>query len=96
VKDKGVKGSAGEGDNGQKAKTASDAWILCGIVKDKRTGKNGFEFLIGWRAFQDSKYDTWEPITNLPGSENMTTEWKGVQQQVGRRLQNQNGTSIRD
>jgi len=33
-------------------------------VKNKRTGKNGLEFLIGWHDYADSKYDTWEPITN--------------------------------
>ena len=37
------------------------------LVKDKRTGKNGLEVLIGWRDYPDSKYDTWEPITDLPG-----------------------------
>ena len=50
-----------------------------GVVKDKRTGKNGLEFRIGWRCdrrdYPDSKYDTWEPITNLPGSENMIAEF---------------------
>ncbi len=33
--------------------------------------KNGVEFLIGWRDFPLDKDDTWEPITNLPGSEHM-------------------------
>jgi hypothetical protein len=47
-----------------------------GVVKDKWTGKNGLEFRIGWRYDRrDSKYDTWEPITNLPGSENMIAEF---------------------
>jgi len=31
--------------------------------------------------FQDSKYDTWEPITHFQGSENMITELKRVQHQ---------------
>ncbi len=33
--------------------------------------KNGFEFLIGWSDFPNIKYDTWEPITNSLGSEQM-------------------------
>jgi hypothetical protein len=33
--------------------------------------KNGVEFLIGWRDFPNIKYDTWDPIINLPGSEHM-------------------------
>jgi hypothetical protein len=40
--------------------------------RTNRLRKNGLEFFIGWR---DSKYDTWEPITNLPGSENMIAEF---------------------
>ena len=41
----------------------------------KRTGKNGLEFHVGCSDYPDSKYDTWEPITNLPGSENMIAEF---------------------
>ena len=41
------------------------------VVKDRRMSKNGVEFLIGWSDFPNIKYDTWEPITNLPGSEHM-------------------------
>jgi hypothetical protein len=33
--------------------------------------KNGPEFLIGWRDFPLEKDDTWEPKTNLTGSEHM-------------------------
>ncbi len=40
-------------------------------VKGRRMTKNGVEFLIGWRDFPLDKDDTWEPITNLPGSEHM-------------------------
>jgi hypothetical protein len=43
-------------------------------VKDRRMTKNGVEFLIGWRDFPLDKDDTWDPITNLPGSEHMITE----------------------
>ena len=45
-------------------------------VKDRRTTKNGVEFLIGWRDFPLDKDDTWEPITNLPGSEHMIAEFQ--------------------
>ena len=38
--------------------------------------KNGVEFLIGWRDFPLDKDDTWEPITNLPGSEHMIVEFQ--------------------
>ena len=38
--------------------------------------KNGVEFLIGWCDFPLDKDDTWEPITNLPGSENMIAEFQ--------------------
>ena len=31
--------------------------------------KNDVEFLIGWCDFPLDKDNTWEPITNLPGSE---------------------------
>ena len=41
------------------------------VVKDRRRSKNGVEFLIGWSDFPNIKYDTWEPITNLQGSEHM-------------------------
>ena len=40
-------------------------------VKDKRMTKNGPEFLIGWRDFPLERDDTWEPISNLTGSEHM-------------------------
>jgi hypothetical protein len=45
-------------------------------VKDTRMTKNGVEFLIGWCDFPLDKDDTWEPITNLPGSEHMITEFQ--------------------
>jgi len=47
-------------------------------VKDKRTGKDGPEFLVGWLDFPLDKdaSDTWEPITNLTGSENMICEFQ--------------------
>jgi hypothetical protein len=37
---------------------------------------NGVQFLIGWCDFPLDKDDTWEPITNLPGSEHMITEFQ--------------------
>jgi hypothetical protein len=45
-------------------------------VKDKRMTKNGPEFLIGWFDFLLEKDDTWEPITNLTGSEHMICEFQ--------------------
>ena len=45
-------------------------------VKDRRMTKNGVEFLIGWRDFPHDKDDTWESITNLPGSEHMIVEFQ--------------------
>ena len=45
-------------------------------VKDKRMTKNGPEFLIGWRDFPLERDDTWEPITNLTGSEHMICEFQ--------------------
>ena len=44
-------------------------------VKGRRMTKNGVEFQIGWRDFPLDKDDTWEPITNLPGSEHMIVEF---------------------
>ena len=44
-------------------------------VKDKRMTKNGPEFLIGWRDFPLERDDTWEPISNLTGSEHMICEF---------------------
>jgi hypothetical protein len=38
--------------------------------------KNGVQFLIGWFDFPLDKDDTWEPITNLPGSEHMIAEFQ--------------------
>jgi hypothetical protein len=38
--------------------------------------KNGVEFLIGCRDFPLVKADTWDPITYLPGSEQMITEFQ--------------------
>ena len=38
--------------------------------------KNGPEFLIGWRDFPLEKDDTWEPITNLTGSEHKICEFQ--------------------
>jgi hypothetical protein len=38
--------------------------------------KNGVEFQIGWRDFPLDKDDTWESITNLPGSEHMIVEFQ--------------------
>ncbi len=45
-------------------------------VKGRRMTKNGVEFLIGWRDFPLDKDDSWEPITNLPGSEHMNAEFQ--------------------
>jgi hypothetical protein len=45
-------------------------------VKDRRMTKNGVEFLIGCRDFPLDKDVTWEPITNLPGSEHMIPEFQ--------------------
>jgi len=45
-------------------------------VKDKRMTKNGPEFLIGWCDFPLERDDTWEPITNLTGSEHMICEFQ--------------------
>ena len=38
--------------------------------------KNGPEFLIGWRDFPLERDDTWEPISNLTGSEHMICEFQ--------------------
>ena len=38
--------------------------------------KNGPEVLIGWRDFPLEKDDTWEPKTNLTGSEHMICEFQ--------------------
>ena len=45
-------------------------------VKGRRMTKNGVELFIGWRDFPLDKDDTWEPITNLPGSEHMIAEFQ--------------------
>ena len=45
-------------------------------VKDKRMTKNGPEFLIGCRDFPLERDDTWEPISNLTGSEHMICEFQ--------------------
>jgi hypothetical protein len=37
-------------------------------VNDRRMTKNGVKILIRWRDFPLDKDDSWEPITNLPGS----------------------------
>ena len=47
-------------------------------VKGRRMTKNGVEFLIGWRDFPLDKDDTWEPITNLRGSEHMIAEFQDI------------------
>jgi hypothetical protein len=45
-------------------------------VKDKRrTKNNNLEFLIGWGGFPDPKYDTWEHLGHLSGSEHMIREF---------------------
>ena len=47
------------------------------MMKDKLMTKNGPEFLIGWCDFPPlEKDDTWEPITNLTGSEHMICEFQ--------------------
>lgn len=33
------------------------------------------EFLVGGRNYPDSNWDTWETMSNLAGSENMTDEF---------------------
>ena len=45
-------------------------------VKCRRMSKNGVEVLIGWCDFPLDKDDTWETITNLPGSEQMIDEFQ--------------------
>jgi Chromo (CHRromatin Organisation MOdifier) domain len=47
------------------------------LVKSKRQSKvNGTEYLIGWRGYPDPSLDTWEPLKNLAGSENMVAEYE--------------------
>ena len=43
--------------------TGQKTQYCVGAVKDKRTGKNGLEFLIGLCDYSDSKYDKWESLT---------------------------------
>ena len=57
----------------EKSKSKTGFFVREDRVKDKRTAD--LEFLIGWCDYPESKYDTWETITNLPGSENMITEF---------------------
>ena len=45
-------------------------------VKDGRMTENVVEFLIGCRDFPLDKDDTWESVTNLPGSEHMIVEFQ--------------------
>ncbi len=52
-------------------KSNSQSLYFVREVKGRRMTTNGVEFLIGWRDFPLDKDDTWEPITNLPGSEHM-------------------------
>ena len=68
MKDKRGESSEGEGEMGDRISDASGrkTQYYVRVVKDRRTAKNGLEFLIGCRDYPDSKYDTWEPITNLP------------------------------
>jgi hypothetical protein len=44
-------------------------------VKDKRTGKNGLEFLIGWHDYPNPIDDTREPISLFGGSDNIIDEF---------------------
>ena len=57
-------------------KSKSNTQYFVREVKGRRMTKNGVEFLIGWRDFPLDKDDTWEPITNLPGSEHMIAEFQ--------------------
>ncbi len=52
--------------------------------------KNGVEFQIGWRDFPLDKDDTWEPITNLPGSEHMIAEFQRKNSTKSKRRNNFN------
>ena len=84
------KGSVGGGEAGKKAKTTPDAHcrnpfekskskqteFFVREVKDKRMTKNGPEFLIGWRDFPLERDDTWEPTSNLTGSEHRICEFQ--------------------
>ena len=71
------KGSVGGGEARKKAKTTPDAGEKSVSEKSQATRtcrnptKNGPEFLIGWRDFPLEREDTWEPISNLTGSEHM-------------------------
>ncbi len=58
--------------------TAKGKWpeFFVREVKDKRMTKKGLEFLIGWSDCPLGKDDTWEPITNLTGSEHMICEFQ--------------------
>ena len=57
-------------------KSKSNTQYFVREVKGRRMTKNGVEFLIGWRDFPLDKDDTWEPITNLPGSEHLIAEFQ--------------------
>jgi hypothetical protein len=57
-------------------KSNSKTQYFVSEVKGRRMTKYSVEFLIGWRDFPLDKDDTWEPITNLPGSEHMIVEFQ--------------------
>ena len=69
-----TKGSVGEGESGKKAKSTQHAGGKSVSEKSQvtRTSKNLFEKC----DFPLDKGDTWDPITNLPGSEQMITEFQ--------------------
>ena len=74
-------GTVGEGETGKKSKNVfeksnSKTQYFVREVKGRRMTKNGVAFLIGWRDFPLDKDDTWELITNLPGSEHMIAEFQ--------------------
>ncbi len=86
---KRVKGSVGGGEEGKKVKTTPDTGEKSvseksqttrtsrnPFEKSKSMTKNGPEFLIGWRDFPLERDDTWEPISNLTGSEHMICEFQ--------------------
>jgi hypothetical protein len=75
-KGKRAKGTVGDGAAGKKANSNTQYFVR--EVKGRRMTKNGVEFLIGWRDFPLDKDDTWEPITNLPGSEHMIAEYQRI------------------
>lgn len=54
---------------------ASEEFFEPELIEAERTSNGVLQFLVRWKGY-DKKYDTWEPLVHLPGSEDLIRDFR--------------------